>query len=86
MSKLIGFGDDAPAASPSGTPNLGYSLIDYRPLIVVSEIVAVGASAYHGYKRNNSIGWALWWGFMGALAPIVVVPIAVAQGFGEREK
>ena len=48
--------------------------------------VAMGASAYHGYKRNeasNPIAWALWWGFWGALIPIITVPVALAQGFSE---
>jgi hypothetical protein len=41
---------------------------------------------YHGYKRTDSVGWALGWGFLGALFPYITVPIAVAQGFGEKEK
>jgi hypothetical protein len=51
--------------------------------------VTVGGAAggaYHGYKRNRSIGWAVWWGLMGALFPIFTIPIAIAQGFGKREK
>lgn len=44
---------------------------------------AIGG-AYHGYKRNRSVGWAIWWGLMGALFPIFTIPIAVAQGFGKR--
>jgi hypothetical protein len=52
--------------------------------------VAMGASAYHGYKRNepggSPIGWALWWGFWGALVPIITVPIALAQGFAEPKQ
>ena len=46
-------------------------------------IASSTASVYHGYKRNESIGWALWWGLMGALFPIVTPTIAVAQGFAE---
>lgn len=47
---------------------------------------SVGVSAYHGYKRNNSTGWAIWWGFMGALFPVITPAIAIAQGFGKRER
>lgn len=47
---------------------------------------SMAASAYHGYKRNQSIGWALWWGFAGAVFPVVTPVIAVAQGFGERKR
>ena len=45
----------------------------------------VAASAYHGYKRNNSVGWGIAWAFLGGLVPIVTVPIAIAQGFGKRK-
>lgn len=40
-------------------------------------------SGYHGYKRNDSIGWALAWFVLGSFFPIVTPVIAVAQGFGE---
>lgn len=48
--------------------------------------VAAGASAYHGYKRNDSIGWGVAWGLLGGIAPIITVPIALAQGFGRRSR
>lgn len=47
--------------------------------------VSMAASAYHGYKRNQSVGWALVWGFFGAIAPVITPTIAVAQGFGKRK-
>lgn len=47
---------------------------------------SMALSAYHGYKRNQSLGWAIWWGFAGALFPIITPTIAVAQGFGERKR
>ena len=37
---------------------------------------------YHGYKRNDSIGWAIGWGFVGAFWPIAL-PVMFAQGFGK---
>lgn len=46
--------------------------------------VSMAASAYHGYKRNQSVGWALVWGALGAMFPILVPTIAVAQGFGKK--
>jgi len=48
-------------------------------------VASVAMSTYHGYKRNDSIGWALWWGLMGGLFPVITPVIAIAQGFGERE-
>ena len=44
------------------------------------------ASAYHGYKRNESIPWAIAWGLLGSLFPIITPVIGVAQGFGQRAK
>lgn len=49
----------------------------------VLSTVSMAASAYHGYKRNESVGWALWWGLMGALFPVITPVIGVAQGFGK---
>jgi len=61
---------------------------DVGPIWAAVAAVAMGASAYHGYKRNeasNPVAWALWWGLWGALIPVITVPIAIAQGFGEPE-
>lgn len=44
------------------------------------------AGAYHGYKRNNSLGWAIGWALLGGLFPVITVSVAAAQGFGKREK
>jgi len=48
--------------------------------------VSMAASAYHGYVRNKSVPWALWWGLMGGLFPIITPVIAVAQGYGKPSK
>lgn len=47
-------------------------------------VVSMGLCAYHGYKRNDSIGWGVAWGALGSAFPIITVAIAAAQGFGER--
>lgn len=52
----------------------------------VLSTVSMAASAYHGYKRNDSIGWALWWGFMGSMFPVITPVIGVAQGFGKPKR
>ena len=42
---------------------------------------SIGVGVYHGMKRNGgSIGWGVWWGFMGALFPVITPAVAVAQG------
>jgi hypothetical protein len=43
------------------------------------------ALAYHGYKRNDSVGWALVWGLFGSMVWPITVPVAVAQGFGKKK-
>jgi hypothetical protein len=44
------------------------------------------AGAYHGYKRNNSLGWAIGWALLGGLFPVITLSVAAAQGFGKRAK
>jgi hypothetical protein len=51
----------------------------------VLAMASASASAYHGYKRNASIGWALVWFGLGSIFPIVTPVIAVAQGYGKRK-
>lgn len=56
--------------------------------IAYSVLSAVGAisGAYHGYKRNDSAGWAVAWFFFGSWLPLLSIPISLAQGFGKRAK
>ncbi len=51
----------------------------------VLSIASGAASAFHGYRRNGSIGWALWWGLIGTVFPVITPTIALAQGFGKRK-
>ena len=52
----------------------------------VASAASAGAGAYHGYKRNKSVGWALWWALMGGAFPVITPAIALAQGFGKPER
>ena len=45
--------------------------------------VGMALGAYHGYRRNQSVGWAVAWGALGAAFPFITVPVALAQGFGK---
>lgn len=77
----------APTTSADGLGALGQNgLGDMGPVVGVLATASMAASAYHGYKRNDSVGWALWWGLMGGLFPIITPVIAVAQGFGQKAK
>lgn len=55
---------------------------------VVWGLLSVGssiASTYHGYKRNQSIGWAIVWGILGGMFPVITPTVAIAQGYGKRK-
>lgn len=43
------------------------------------------ALTYHGYKRTGSVLWALAYGAIGRLSPLIGVPVALAQGFGQKK-
>lgn len=62
------------------------SLTTETTVIGLLATASSAASAYHGYKRNNSTGWAIWWGLMGALFPVITPAVAIAQGFGKRAR
>lgn len=51
----------------------------------VISVAAIAAGAYHGYKRTGSAGWAVGWALLAGLAPIIVIPVAFAQGFAKRK-
>lgn len=71
-------GDTVPAA-PATT-----NLHDF----VTSDTVSTAATlalTYHGYKRTGSLVWALIYGLAGRWFPVVAVPVACAQGFGEKK-
>lgn len=71
--------------SYDGTRSLG-ELTPMNYFWGVVSVASGAASAYHGYKRNNSIGSAVLWGVLGSIFPVITPAIAAAQGFGERRK
>lgn len=88
FTPLKGFGQTPSDSTPSQPDQSLQSLQAYwtSPTWVVIRTVSMAASAYHGYRRNQSIGWALWWGLMGSVFPILVPTIAIAEGFGKPKK
>lgn len=95
--KLLGLGD-----ADSGTPSTtelappagnGASPTGYPAMPVLALVATAGAaaSAYHGYRRNDvrgghPLGWALGWALLGWLAPVITIPVALAQGYGKRAR
>ena len=55
------------------------------PILGLASLAGMGALAYHGYKRNDSVLWAVGWGLLGGAFPVGTViggVIAYGQGFG----
>lgn len=68
-----------------GRGRLGQVPIDpvHVAIFSVASLTGAATGAYHGYKRNNSIGWAIGWFLLGGLFPIVTIPVSLAQGYGK---
>jgi hypothetical protein len=47
-------------------------------------VIGMATGAYHGYKRNDSVGWAIVWALLGGAVPIITIPVSIAQGYGKR--
>lgn len=71
---------------PTLTDKTMEALDSYGRIDVIASAVSCPFLAYHGYKRNDSLGWALMWGIPGSWAWPIMVPVALAQGFGKRAK
>lgn len=80
-------GDDGIVAAPSqSTAPVSSGL--RRTLIAahaIASIAGTGLGAYHGYKRNESVGWAIGWAFFGTILPVIAIPVMFAQGMGRRK-
>ena len=57
----------------------------WTTLATTLALAGTGLGAYHGYRRTDSVGWAIVWGLLGGLFPIITIPVAFAQGFGQRK-
>ena len=70
---------------PPATPQKAALYPTVTAIYRVASAVSAAAGAYHGYKRNKSVGWAIGWFFFGGLIPPLAIGIALAQGFGKRK-
>jgi len=49
-------------------------------------LAGTASGAYHGYKRNDSIGRSIGWGLLGGMFPFITIPVSIAQGFGKPKR
>ena len=49
-------------------------------------VLSACISGFHGYRRNQSVGWGVGWFVLGGLFPIITPVIAVAQGYAKPAK
>ena len=52
----------------------------------VLSTLSAAASGFHGYRRNNSLGWGVGWFILGGICPVLTPTVAVAQGFGKPKR
>ncbi len=76
------------AMSPAGAGDLGvvvepYPNRTYWYVWGALSTVSGAISAYHGYKRNQSVGWAIVWYLLGSIFPVITPVVAFAQGYGK---
>lgn len=74
-----------PRVSSLGQPEEP-STSNWSTFWTVLGITGAALAAYHGYKRDNSVGWAAGWGLLGYLFPYITVPVALAQGYAKPAK
>jgi hypothetical protein len=79
---------NVPGTTPGVVTHVVVDRMDWSPAtLVVAGTIATASSLvslYHGYKRNNSLGWGLLWGLFGATFPLITPTVALAQGYAVR--
>jgi len=71
-------------ANMGGRSIAGVDAIYQNPGWQLLSVIGMATGAYHGYKRNDSVGWAIGWGLLGGMFPIITIPVSLAQGYGKR--
>ena len=84
---ISGLGAVSEPPAPMQAPMMPFPVIPEQPAWRKALGMAAGAAcAYHGFKRNESPGWAVAWAAFGNTAPFLALPIALAQGFGKPRR
>lgn len=73
----------APAPEFRGLAGFDFQDPTVRSAMMGLSVVSSAVSAYHGYKRNQSVGWAIGWALLGGMFPIITPVVALAQGYGK---
>lgn len=79
-------GPDDPMVQINWPPTAVQRSSTWSTVWMVAAAASTAACVYHGYKRNDSVGWALGWGLFGGVAPVIAPALAVAQGFGKPKE
>jgi hypothetical protein len=88
---ISGLGADPSAPAPVPAAAMPPPMAPFPPMVEQPPwrkalgMAAAAACAYHGFKRNNSAGWAIAWSAFGSAIPFLAIPIALAQGFGKPQ-
>lgn len=61
------------------------SKINWNAVWGVLSVASGVMSGFHGYRRNQSVGWGVAWFVLGTILPVITPTIAVAQGYGKRK-
>jgi hypothetical protein len=88
MHSANGYG--AEEISADQNPQQDIYVPQISPAWYALSTASMAVSAYHGYRRNSlgdhPVAWALAWGLLGAMFPVITPVIAVAEGFGKPVK
>lgn len=78
---MQGYGRTSMGTLPDDSPALAYLR---SPFHMALSMGGTAVGAYHGWKRNESVGWAIGWALLGGMFPEIVIPVALAQGINKR--
>ncbi len=81
----VGAAED-PATKPSSDTLIKHDENGLGTIQQLGSTAGVVLGAYHGYKRNDSVGWAIGWALLGGLFWPITIPVSIAQGFGQPHK
>ena len=79
MSGMAGLGD--------GGDGMGLGEMSTAEIIFgILSTASAAVSGYHGYKRNDSLGWGIAWFVLGGLFPVLTPTIAFDEGYAKPKR